>query len=137
MLDQEYNTSLSKLNLSAEPTYSCDEGWESDLLTLRMCEEALASVPWVIGPETRPISFGPREAHVFDIGLSRRFMSSDGICAIQPSLVPGKMSAHVAPRNAFVATVNVIRKCVGGTPFQGRQVRNFGEGLHLQSAVVS
>ena len=51
----------------------------------------------------------------------------DGICAIQPFLVPGKTSAHVAPRDAFVATANVIRKCVGGTRAQGGQVRDFGE----------
>lgn len=77
LLDQGHNTSLSKLNLSVEPSYNCDEGRESDLLTLRMCAEALASVPWVIGPERRSISFGPREAHVFDIGLPRRFMSCE------------------------------------------------------------
>ena len=52
---------------------------------------------------------------------------ADEICAIQPFLVPGKTSAHMAPRNAFVATANVIRKCVSGTPSQGGQVRDFGE----------
>lgn len=74
VIDQGYNTSLSKLNLSAEPSFYCDEGWGRDL-NLQMCEEALASIPWVIGPETRLISFGPREVDMFDIGLPRRFMS--------------------------------------------------------------
>lgn len=66
--------SLSKLTLSAEPTFYCDEGWGRDL-NLQMCEEALASIPWVIGPATRLFSFGPRDANTFDIGLPRRFMS--------------------------------------------------------------
>lgn len=76
VLDQGYSTSPSKLNLSAEPTFYCDEGWGRDL-NLQMCEEAFASIPWVIGPQTRPLSFGPREANTFDIGLPRRFMSGE------------------------------------------------------------
>ena len=74
MLDRQYNMSLSGLSLSTEPIFHCDEIWGRDL-NLQMCEEALKSIPWVIGPETRPISFGPREANTFDIGLPRRFMS--------------------------------------------------------------
>lgn len=110
-----------------------------------MCLEALASVPWPVGPDSRPLSFGPREARVFDIGLPRRFMSgecpifryggapvltfgtADGICAIQPFVVPGKVSAHVSPLNAYSATAAVIQRCVGGNPSQGGQVRSFGE----------
>lgn len=135
MLDQGYNTSLSKLNLSANPTFFCDEGWGRDL-NLRMCLEALASVPWPVGPDSRPLSFGPREARVFDIGLPRRFMSADGICAIQPFVVPGKVSAHVSPLNAYSATAAVIQRCVGGNPSQGGQVRSF-EGDNNLAVTVS
>ena len=75
-LDRQYNTSLSTLRLSTEPTFQCIEGFGRDL-HLQMCEEALASIPWVIGPETRAVNIGPREANIFDIGLPRRFMSCE------------------------------------------------------------
>ncbi|KAL9135430.1 MAG: hypothetical protein Q9175_003385 [Cornicularia normoerica] len=61
---------------------------------------------------------------------------SDGICAIQPFLVPGKASAHVAPINTYVATATVIQRCVGGNPSTGGQVRDFGKLRDLQSASV-
>ena len=53
--------------------------------------------------------------------------TADGICGIQPFLVPGKESAHVAPINAYLATGAVISRCVGGVPSKGGQVRDFGE----------
>ena len=74
VLDQGPNTSPSKLNLSAQPIFYCNELWGGQL-NLQMCEEALASIPAVIGPWKRRLTFGPREAKLFDIGLPRRFMS--------------------------------------------------------------
>ena len=73
-LDQGHKTSMLQLNLSAGLNLNCDEGWGRGL-NLQMCQEALASIPWVIGPVTRLFSFGPREANMFDIGLPRRYMS--------------------------------------------------------------
>ena len=59
---------------------------------------------------------------------------ADGTCAIQPFLIPGKASAHVAPINTYVATATVIQRCVGGNPSTGGQVRDFGKLRDLQSA---
>ncbi len=151
MLDHRINTSLSRLNLSAEPIIDCDEGW-GRILNLQMCGEALASIPWMIAMDTRPMTFGPRAAGTFDIGLPKRWMScesffqnrkggpnfiiANGICGIQPYLVPGKESARVAPVNAYVATAVVVQQCVGGNPSKGGQARDFGKRLSLNWALV-
>ena len=79
LLNQANVTSLSNISVSAQPAFVCDEGWGRDL-NLQMCLETLASIPWLIGPERRPISFGPRETNTFDIGLPRRFMSCESSC---------------------------------------------------------
>ena len=76
LLDHAYNTSLSILNLSTEPTFNCDEELGRDL-SVQMCGGALASIPSAIGQASWPFSFGPRETNTFDIGLPRRFMSGE------------------------------------------------------------
>lgn len=91
LLNQANYTSLSNISVSAQPTFICDEGLGRDL-NLQMCLEALASIPWVIGPDYRPFSFGPRETNTFDVGLPRRFMSCESSCLLPkmdtPALTP-------------------------------------------------
>ena len=75
-LDHGYNASLSRLNLSAQTVFDCDEGWGRDL-TPWMCGEAVASIPQKFKTGLRSVSFGPRGANTFDIGLPRRWMSCE------------------------------------------------------------
>lgn len=49
--------------------------------------------------------------------------------------MPGKVSAHVAPMDAYIVTAAVIQKCVGGNPSSGGQVRDFGEWRDFQMDV--
>ena len=53
--------------------------------------------------------------------------TADGICGIQPYLVPGEESALVPPINAYLATATLIQQCAGGNPPMGGQARDFGE----------
>ena len=76
VLDRAHNASLSRLNLSAQPVFDCDEGW-GRILDVRMCGEAFASIPFSMAAESRARSFGPRAANTFDIGLPRRWMSCE------------------------------------------------------------
>lgn len=57
---------------------------------------------------------------------------ADGICAIQPFVVPEKESALVAPASVYLATYTLIKSCVGGNPSAGGQARDLGEWFDLQ-----
>ena len=74
LLDHGLNTSLSRLEFSTQPVFDCDEGWGRSL-NLRMCSQAFASIPWMMSAEQMPVTWGPRGANRFDVGLPRRFMS--------------------------------------------------------------
>ena len=76
VLQPGHNASLSTLNLSAQTSFDCDEGWGRHL-NLQMCGEAVASITPTFKTGSRPVSFGPREAGSFDIGLPRRWMSCE------------------------------------------------------------
>ena len=76
VLQPGQNASLSTLNLSAQTSFDCDEGFGRSL-NLQMCGEAVASIPRTFKTGSAPVRFGPREAGSFDIGLPRRWMSCE------------------------------------------------------------
>ena len=76
VLQPGQNASLSTLNLSAQTSFNCDEGFGRDL-NLQMCGDAVASIPRTFKVGSTPVSFGPREAGSFDIGLPKRWMSCE------------------------------------------------------------
>ena len=76
VLQPGHNASLSTLNLSAQTSFICDEGF-GRILNLQMCGEAVASIPRAFKIGSAPVRFGPREAGSFDIGLPRRWMSCE------------------------------------------------------------
>lgn len=76
VLQPGHNATLSALNLSARASLNCDEGWGRNL-NLQMCGEAVASIPPAFKTGSTPVTFGPREAESFDIGLPRRWMSCE------------------------------------------------------------
>ena len=71
-----HNASLSASNLSATTFFTCDQGWGRSL-NVHMCGEAVASIPRTFKTGSAPVTFGPREAGAFDIGLPRRWMSCE------------------------------------------------------------
>ena len=76
VLQPGHNASLSTLNLSAQTSFDCDEGF-GRILNLQMCGEAVASIPRTFKTGSAPVRLGPREAGSFDIGLPRRWMSCE------------------------------------------------------------
>ena len=76
VLQPGHNGSLSTLNVSAPTFFNCDEGWGRSL-NLQMCGEAVAFIPRTFKTGSTPMSFGPREAGSFDIGLPKRWMSCE------------------------------------------------------------
>ena len=75
LLDHRNDTApLARLNLTTPPVLTCDEGW-GRILTISSCMDAFASIPWLIGHQRVPASFGPREEGHFDVGLPKRWMS--------------------------------------------------------------
>lgn len=72
---------------------------------------------------------------LFDVDTpALMFEPADGICVVEPYLVPGKASAHVTAINAYFATATLIQRCVGGIPSKGGRVRSFVEWRDIQSA---
>ena len=72
VLDHGLNT--SGLNFSTQPVFDCNEGW-GRTLNLQMCAQAFASISWMISAEQMPVTWGPRAANRFEVGLPRRFIS--------------------------------------------------------------
>lgn len=73
------------------------------------------------------LSFGQRNAAVkYDVGLPKRYLSSDGTCFIEPSLFQHSTVAHANPSDAGIALSYVISQCVSGFPAQGGLAKNGG-----------
>lgn len=76
VLQPGHNVTLSTLNLTAQTVFNCDEGFGRDL-NIQMCGEAVASIPRTFKIGSTPVTFGPREAGSFNIGLPKRWMSCE------------------------------------------------------------
>lgn len=106
------NTYTSPTNASNEMLIHCDVMMFGHGLDKRDCLEAIFSVPPAISPVHQELSFGERAAGRFDIGLPRRYLSNNGLCAIQPRLVQGATAARLTPNEARKAAVSVVDRCV-------------------------
>lgn len=106
------NTPALTLNASNTMLIHCDAMMFGHSLHKQDCLEAIASVPPVISPAHVALSFGDRDARHFDIGLPRRYLSNNGLCAIQPRLVRGAKEARLTPIDADRAAIGVVDQCV-------------------------
>lgn len=136
---ERWNTaSLSPINLTAPIRFNCvcDERRFGRDLNPRSCLDAWTHIPAI----ERELSFGPRRRTdrdpTYDVYLPKRYLSSDGTCAIEPRVRPGLMSARAKPTDAGLAALGIIRHCASdGVPPTGGFAYNFGGDNNLGVAV--
>lgn len=96
-------------------------------LSLPSCTDAVRFV----GINTSSLSWGMRHTHTgpapFDRPLPQRFVSSDGLCALEPSVASGVPVARASLEDVAVAAFVVVRNCVGGEGGRGGVARDIGE----------
>lgn len=139
------DTYISTFNIAAAPRPAADlpplpRGWRivcstglGTGISPSSCLEA-----WTLLPITKRIlSFGPRDAaNTYDVGLPKRYLSSDGTCYIEPMQLRSDTIAYVKPAEAGIAAAYVIRQCVGGGPAQGGVTNNLRSGDDLAVRVA-
>ncbi len=62
-----------------------------------------------------------------DIVLPRRYLSKNGLCAVQPRLVRGAIEAHLTPIDADRGATTVVDSCVDGQVSTGGIAGRIGE----------
>ena len=94
--------------------------------TLAAYQEALRSVP-SLPTSHREVSFGPREDLIYDEGLLREYMSTDGSCIILLGIKSPGHDARATPYDVGKAATSIIDYCFAkGKPAMLGLIRNFG-----------
>ena len=86
--------------------------------------------------ERFPVSFGERGTGVYDGPLPFRYLSHDGLCAIDLAHVSGIMSDVIAPIDLKVAARLLISICVSQTPNEGGILTGLGQNKALAMRIM-
>ena len=99
--------------------------------TLTACQEALRSVPDFPKSHSE-VTFGPREDHIFDVGLPREYMSTDGSCIVLLKIKPPSLNARATTYDLGKAATSIIDHCFAeGKPAMSGFIQNFGGDNNL------
>ena len=123
---------ISNLSAPESPHFLCqDTAPNQAQTTWAACQEALRSVPKLPTPH-REVTFGPREDLIYDVGLPREYMSTDGSCIILLGIKPRSYDARATPYDVVRAATSVIDRCfAGGKPAGSGFIKNFGGDNNL------
>lgn len=118
-------TNASSLDtLSAgPPKYTCNGKSFGRNLNVVSCTDALNSMSDFHLPRT----FGERGEGDWDVPLPFRFLSRDGLCAIDVSHKAGTLFDTIIPTVMKLNVEALLNICVKGTPNQGGVATNIGE----------
>ncbi|KAL8865730.1 MAG: hypothetical protein Q9174_006729, partial [Haloplaca sp. 1 TL-2023] len=83
-----------------------------------------------------PRTFGERGTGYYEANLPFRYLSRDGLCAIDISHTEGVDSDEVAPAEFKKAAKYIIDVCITGSPNEGGLVTGLGKNGHLSMRVV-
>ncbi|KAK4691823.1 hypothetical protein P7C71_g5261, partial [Lecanoromycetidae sp. Uapishka_2] len=117
------NTSSINALAAGAPKYTCNGKLFGRNLNVRSCTEALNSMANLDVPRT----FGQRGKGDWDIPLPFRFLSNDGLCAVDLSLKAGTAFDTAIPTTMKLNAEAVLNICVKGSPNQGGVATNLGE----------
>ena len=99
--------------------------------TLAACQEALRSVP-NLPTSHREVTFGPREDLIYDVGLPREYVSTDGSCVILLRTKPPSHNARATLYDVGKAATSLIDYCFAeGKPAVSGFIQNFGGDNNL------
>ena len=99
--------------------------------TLAACQEALRSAP-NLPSSHREVTFGPREDLIYDVGLPRDHMSTDGSCIILLGIKPPSHDARATPYDVGNAANSMIDNCFAdGKSAALGYIKNFGGDNNL------
>ena len=83
-----------------------------------------------------PRTFGERGTGYYEANLPFRYLSRDGLCAVDISHTQGVDSDEIAPADLKRAARYIIDVCVTGSPNEGGLVTGLGKNGHLSMRVV-
>ena len=86
--------------------------------------------------DTRPRTFGKRGEGKWDAPIPFRYLSHDGLCAIDLGLRAGETFETVAPLDLKEAALRLIRICVAVEPSEGGLYSGLGVNKALSLRVV-
>ncbi|KAL9133091.1 MAG: hypothetical protein Q9175_005730 [Cornicularia normoerica] len=109
---------------SSNYIHQCDGTAYGSNLNSASCTEALNEINASLTMEQ---TYGQRYTGPFDVKLPKRYISSDGLCVIQPSIIPGESSARASPQEVAFAAGYIIDQCVNARPSTGGRVRDIGQ----------
>ena len=123
---------VSNLSAPGSPHFLCQASAPGQAqTTLAACQEALRSVPQ-LPTSHREVTFGPREDLVYDVGLPREYMNTDGSCIILLGIKPRSYDARATPYDVGRAATSVIDRCLAGVkPAASGFIKNFGGDNNL------
>lgn len=123
---------VSSLSVSGSPKLLCQGPLPHRAQTiLAACQEALRNVPNVPSPD-RELTFGPREDDLYDVGLPREYMSTDGSCILLLKVKPPSRSARATPYDVGRAAFSIIAYCFAGDkPAVSGFIQDFGGDNNL------
>lgn len=103
-------------------SYVCNGDAFGHDLNVDSCTDAIR----FLGVQTTQLSFGMRNTGAFDIRLPQRYISSDGKCAIEPTLAPDKELARASAEDVAVAAFVVVRNCAAKQGGKGGIAKDIG-----------
>ena len=123
---------LSNLSAPGSPKSLCQGPLPGRAQTTSAaCQEALRSVP-NLPTSHREVTFGPREDLIYDVGLPREYMSTDGSCIVLLRIKPPSHNARATLYDVGKAATSVIDYCfAGGKPAVSGFIQNFGGDNNL------
>lgn len=116
----------------AAPQLSCNGSLYRRDINLASCVEAYHKIT----SYTSPRSFGERGTGDYDAPLPYRYLSRDGLCAIDIAHASGIESDVIAPIDLKQAAEIIIRVCVSGKPSEGGLLTGLGMNKGLSMRVV-
>ncbi|KAF6217736.1 hypothetical protein HO133_006563 [Letharia lupina] len=121
----------SNFPITSLVSYVCNGDAFGHDLNVDSCTDAIR----FLGVNTTQLSFGMRNTGAFDIGLPQRYISSDGKCAIEPTLEPDKELARASAEDVAVAAFVVVRNCAAKQGGKGGIAKDIGGDDNLRIVV--